>query len=483
MSRRIWITVALVVTGIVATGTWVWKRYLHAPWDEEHAYTKGLQAVVYAFPYVLNSSVRWAWAQPQKEGEPITAPTDAINHFFNSPRLTGADYRDGGTPNNDTAYSTTWAYVDKEPLVISVPDIGNLPGTNKPRYYSFELAGFDSDNFAYIGTRTTGNGAGHYAIAPKGWKGQLPANVKLLAEAPTPWFLILGRTLVMSDADFPAVAALMKQYDLRTLSDFKSGLHRRPPAPPLTPVPHYKKEQLALLGQFWSIANAALTANPPGESDARLMRFFRDIEVGPGRDHSRLGEGMLRGLDRAVLRGLTMLPEVNQTSFGTKLVNGWKYPPADYGRAGVRGAWLTRASMQSLGGIVANDPQEAVYIVAHTDAGGELLQGQSTYRIDFAKGQIPPVQAFWSMTMYDNTNNLVANPLNRYSLGDRSPGLTYNADGSLSLYVGHTPPSGVAQSNWLPAPDGEFYLVLRAYLPAESIVDQHWVPPPVVRQP
>ena len=123
-----------------------------------------------------------------------------------------------------------------------------------------------------------------------------------------------------------------------------------------------------------------------------------------------------------------------------------------------------------------------VYIVAHTDSGGQLLSGKSHYRIHFAKSQIPPVKAFWSMSLYDNTNNLVDNSLNRYSLGDRSPGLVFNPDGSLTLYVGHELPEGAAKSNWLPAPADEFYLVLRAYLPGKPIVDQIWEPPAVVRQ-
>ncbi|MBK9522026.1 MAG: DUF1254 domain-containing protein [Rhodocyclaceae bacterium] len=478
-NRKIWAwtLAALFAVGIAGAGTYVWKRYIHAPWDEEYAYTKGVQAVVYSFPYVLNSSVRWAWSQPQKQGERVTAPTDAINNFFHSPRLTGADYRDGGTPNNDTVYSTTWAYVDKEPLVIGVPEIGNLPSSDKPRYYSFEISSFDSDNFAYIGTRTTGNKAGHYAIAPKGWKGKLPEGVTLLAEAPTPWFLILGRTLVTDQEDFPVVSKLIHQYTLSTLSDWQSKQTRRPPAPPLTPVPHYKSEQLTLLKQFWSIANAAMTANPPHARDERLMRFFSDIEVGPGKDVTKLSEGMQRGLDRAAMRGLMLLPEVNKTSYGTKLVNGWKYPPRVYGHAGLDGSFLTRAAMQSLGGIVANDAEEAVYIVAHTDGKGQLLDGSRNYQITFTKDKIPPVKAFWSMTIYDDTNNLVRNSLDRYSLGDRTSGMKYNSDGSLTLHISHKLPSEDVKANWLPAPEGEFYLVLRAYLPDEAIINQEWAPP------
>jgi hypothetical protein len=191
---------------------------------------------------------------------------------------------------------------------------------------------------------------------------------------------------------------------------------------------------------------------------------------------------MTRGLDRAALRGLTMLPEVNKSSFGTKKVNGWKYPPMNYGRAGVNGSWLTRASIQSLGGIVANDPEEAVYIVAHTDAQGELLNGERRYTISFAEGQMPPVNAFWSMSLYDSTNNLVENSINRYSLGDRSPGLVVSKDGKLILHISREPPADELRNNWLPAPKDEFYLVLRAYLPGKELVDQTWEPPAIVRQ-
>lgn len=481
-SKVAWSVVGLLVIGAGIAGGVVWTRFIHAPWEDDYAYTKGVQAAVYAFPYVLNSSVRWAWSQPQHQDERTKAPSDAVNRFWNSPNLANAKYRDGGTPNNDTAYSVAWAYVDKEPLVVSVPEIGNIPGTERPRYYSFEIAGFDSDNFAYIGTRATGNRTGHYAIAPKGWSGRLPANVRLLAEAPTPWFLILGRTLVTGPEDFPAVADIMGQYRLRTLSDFENKIDRRPPAPALTPVPHYKTEKVELLRQFWRLANTAMTENPPAARDERLVQFFGDIEVGPGRDVTRLSERMQRGLDRAALRGLAMLPEVNQSSYGTRIVNGWKYPPTNYGRAGVNGAFLTRAALQSLGGIVANDPDEAVYIVAHTDQAGRLLNGEANYRITFPAGKTPPVKAFWSMSIYDNTNNLVENSIDRYSLGDRTPGLVTASDGSLSLLVSHAPPPNDQRSNWLPAPKGEFYLVLRAYLPGGALIQQSWEPPAVTRQ-
>ena len=224
-----------------------------------------------------------------------------------------------------------------------------------------------------------------------------------------------------------------------------------------------------------------MTANPPGAIDERLVRFFSDIEVGPGKDVTKLSEGMQRGLDRAAMRGLMMLPEVNKTSYNTKLVNGlvngWKYSPRVYGHAGLDGSFLTRAAMQSLGGIVANDAEEAVYIVAHTDGAGQLLSGITNYQITFTKDKIPPVKAFWSMTIYDDTNNLVRNNLDRYSLGDRTSGMKYNNDGSLTIHISHTLPSEAVKANWLPAPEGEFYLVLRAYLPDDAIINQEWVRP------
>lgn len=478
-TKLAWSVALIVVTISTAAGFFVWKRVIKAPWDEEYAYTKGMQAAIYAFPYVLNSSLRYVWSQPAKAGERISAPVDSVNQFFLSPELGTAKYRDGGGANNDTAYSVAWAFADKEPLVISVPDIGAIPGTDKPRYFSFEIAGFDSDNFAYIGTRTTGNQAGHYAIIPKGWNGKLPANVKQVGESPTPWFLIIGRTMVLGPDDFPAVAGLMKQYKLRTLGDFMSGVDRRPPAPPVAPAPHYMKERTQLLTQFWSIANAAMTENPPSAADQRLVGTFADIEVGPGRDLSKLSDGMRRGLERAALRGLLMLPEVNASNYEKKVVNGWKYPPPYYGRAGAKGAFLTRAALQSLGGIIVHDPEEAVYLIGNSDSAGDRLEGSSNYRITFPKGKLPPADAFWSLTMYDRTNNLVENSIDRYALGDRTPGLALNDDGSLTFYVGHAPPKNGPQSNWLPAPKDGFHMVLRIYIPSQEVVQQRWEPPAI----
>ena len=455
----------------------VWKKFISPPWEEEYAYTKGMQAATYAFPYVLNSSLRWAWSQPKEVVNSDTVPSDAVNNFFHAKRLMTADYRDGATPNNDTAYSFTWAYVGNDPLILSVPEIGTVPGSDKPRYYSFQFVGFDSDNFAYVGTRTTGNQAGNYAVVPKGWQGTLPAGVTLLAETPTPWFMILGRTLVLDVEDFPAVSQLINKYQLISLSDWGSATPKRPYAPKLEPVPHYKKDKLGLATQFWDIANKAMTENPPAAVDARLMTFFQDINVGPGRDTKALSEGMQAGLARASLRTLMLLPEVNKSPYGTTLVNGWKYPPKNFGRTGPDGQHLLRAALQSYAAVLVNDPEENIYLPAWRDVNGTLFNGKTSYKMTFAKGNTPPVNAFWSLTMYDDTNNLARNEINRYSLGDRTPGLKYAEDGSLTLYIGEDKPADELLSNWLPAPPGDFYLVIRAYFPKPALFQQTWQPP------
>jgi len=225
--------------------------------------------------------------------------------------------------------------------------------------------------------------------------------------------------------------------------------------------------------------NEALAENPPDDSGERLFVYMADIGVGPDGDVSGLSPAMQKGMQRAAIRGLTITRDVSESDYQTKIVNGWKYLPVVLGRAGTETEYLIRAAFQSLGGIVANDPEEAVYIVANSDANGDELNSKNRYKIQFNKENLPKANAFWSLTMYDMTNNLTPNPINRYSLGDRSEGLQYDQDGGLSLYISHDPPAGGNESNWLPAPKGKFYLILRAYLPSQEIVEQSWEPPPL----
>jgi hypothetical protein len=437
-------------------------------WREEYAYTLGVQAYTFGFPWVYLPEIRWQWVtQPRN---PKWVPYAALNHFWHSAQLTNAEYRDGGSPNNDTMYSVAWLDVRKEPVILSHPDMGE-------RYFTFEIAGMSSDNFAYAGKRTTGSKAGNFAIIGPGWKGDLPEGVKPLPASPTPFVLILGRTLVDGPADVANVHKLQEGYRLTPLS-----LWGKPDAKVAEDRDVWKPFDAKIdpLAD-WKTMNKAMTDNPPADSHALLLKMFATIGVGPKQDVDKMDEATKRGLARAAKDGRKLLGEMLKAGETSKRVNGWSYPPPTLGRAGLGDDFVTRGAIQCLGGIVANDPAEAVYLNTFTDFAGKKLSGENHYLLHFNKGDFPKVEAFWSMTMYDLTYNLVDNPIHRFSIGNRTKELKFDADGGLTLYIQDDSPGKESESNWLPSPKGDFYLILRAYIPSEGIVEQTWAPPAVKR--
>ena len=437
-------------------------------WRENYAYTLGMQAYIFGFPYVYLPSLRWSWVTVPKPPGSIT-PYAPLNHFYNVRDLATAAYRDGGAPNNDTLYSVAWVDVSKEPLILSHPDMGK-------RYFTFELADIDSDNFAYVGTRTTGSEAGSYAIVGPGWKGTLPEGVHALPTSRTNAVLIFGRTLVDGESDLPAVRALQDQYTLVPLSLWGRKDAVLPASRDVWKPYDPKADPLA----EWKTMNRAMTDDPPEARLSKLVELFGKVGVGPGKDVDSLDDATKRGLARAAVDGRKLLNEVIRSGdLGTR-VNGWNVPPAAMGRAGLSDDFLLRASLQCLGGIIANDPAEAVYFNTTSDAVGTHLDGARQYVLRFPPGQLPPVKAFWSITMYDPTYNLVANPLNRYAIGDRTRGLKLDPDGGLTIYLQGTTPGADKESNWLPSPtSGPYLIVLRTYLPGAEIVEKKWSPPGV----
>jgi len=438
-------------------------------WRETYAYTLGTQAFVYGFPWVFLPQIRYDWVTQPRNPEWI--PYLPLNQFWNSAELATAAYRDGGSPNNDTLYSIAVLNLAKEPLILSVPDVGE-------RYYTFEMASFDSDNFAYVGTRTTGNKAGHYAIVGPNWKGTLPEGIVALPASRTDSALVFGRTLVYDEADLVNVHKLQAQYRLTPLSRWgvasppKQADDRnvwKPFDPKTDPLAAFKT------------MNKAMTENPPDEGHKSMMASFASIGVGPGQDVTKMDAATQRGLVRAAVDGMKVLRGAISTGLGKK-VNGWSYPPVTFGRAGLHDDFLLRASLQCLGGIIANDPAEAIYMNTFFDVDGKKLSGADRYVVHFPAGQLPDVKAFWSLTMYGVDNNLVANPINRYKLGSYPEGvMKMDADGGLTLYVQNESPGTEKESNWLPAPKEAFYLVLRTYLPGPRLLAQEWVPPAVAR--
>jgi hypothetical protein len=432
-------------------------------WRAEYAQAVGLQAFVYGFPYVYMAQVRHTWTTQPRNPELI--PYTATNRFWHAARVFTAEYRDGGSPNNDTVYSLAWVDVGEEPVILSHPDIPD------DRYFTFQLSAMHSDNFAFVGRRVTGNEAGNYAIVGPGWEGRLPDDVTALPVSPTPWVFVAGRTLVDGPEDVPNVRALQEEYRLTPLSLWgtdREVAERRDVLEPSDP----EGDPLAP----WKTLNAMLAENPPPPEHELLMKQFATIGIGPGADVEAQDEGTKEGLARAAAVGRQLLDQNFNSGWSTTQINGWRYPSRRIGRAG--DDFLLRAVWQSLAGIVANDPEEAVYLLVQADADGGALTGANRYEMRFAAGREPPVDAFWSLTMYSNYN-LVPNPIERYSLGDRSGGLRRDPEGGLAFYLQHESPGAEKEPNWLPAPEGPFFLILRMYQPHPEVVDAVWEAPPV----
>ncbi|MFC0599650.1 DUF1254 domain-containing protein [Streptomyces palmae] len=435
-------------------------------WRREYAYTLGQQAFVYGFPYIYNAVLRHRWVTQKPETE--TTPYAPVNHFWHASRLWDASDREGVSPNNDTLYSWAWVDLREEPLILSHPDMGD-------RYFTFELVAFTSDNYDYVGMRATGSEAGDFALIGPDWTGDLPQGVRRTATAPTPWVLVVGRTLVEGVDDLPTVHALQQQYRLTPLHLFgKEGVT----LPERRDVPVPADPAQDPLGP-WKTLNAVLAENPLPKHHDVLLRQFAEIGIGPGMDVEAQPEPVKEGLIRAAATAVPMLEQQLLSGQWGELINGWRYPPPQIGHFG--DDFLRRAAEQSLVGVAINDPEEAVYLAAFTDSADETLT-TGCYELRYEAGTLPPVDAFWSLTAYDEDRNLIPNPIGRYSIGDRTQGLVRDADGGLTLYLQPDSPGPGRDSNWLPTPQqGIWYVALRMYLPRPEVIDARWHCPPITR--
>jgi hypothetical protein len=428
----------------------------------------GVAAMHYFYPYLRMAEVRHRWTMTDVK-HPEVQPNHALNTFWHASRLTDHNWQEGGAPNNDTAYSGGWLLVDEEPMILSIPAID--------RYFTFEMSGFNSDNFAYVSELEHGRKGGHYALLPKGWQGELPVGVTAVAEVPSPWVMVAGRTYVAGEHDLPAIRKLQEQYRWTPLSQWGQAQISPPQPAVFTP---YSVEDDVLAA--WKTINRALTENPPIHAEALMTGFFRELNIGPGLDVETLDESSKRGLARAAVDAFDQIRKAHMSGFGEgiSMSNGWIYSDT-LGRAGHKGNFLARTVHQSYAGIVANDPREAMYYGGYTGSDGQRLDGGKRYRIHVPKGE-PDVGAFWSITLYGPDNNFVANPINRYSIGDRTPNLVRDSDGGLTIALQNEAPTE-PDLNWLPAPEGPFWMVLRAYQPGPALLDGSWELPPVTVAP
>jgi hypothetical protein len=432
------------------------------------------EGFIYGLPIVMNYAVMNEFAVDTKSSQ-FKAPFNQIN---NEHRV--ATYEDTAvvTPNSDTPYSVLWLDLRAEPIVLSVPAVA------KNRYYSVQLTDGNTYNFGYIGSRSTGSEPGNYLVVGPDWKGETPAGIKKVFSSTTPFVFAIYRTQLFNPGDMPNVEKVQAGYKAQPLSAFL-----KQPAPPAAPkIDFLPATTPGIKENFYEYLDAALQFVPPSPESNDIRAKLARIGVGPGKTFEF--KDLSAEHKAAVLLGMKEGDD-KVTRFlagGTKNINGWNIGSLFGDSAFYEGDWLKRAAAAK-GGIYGNDAIEAVYPMTRTDAKGETLDGSKhNYTITFPAGHLPPVNAFWSVTMYDGKSQLlIKNPINRYLLNSpMMPQMKKNPDGSLTLYIQKDSPGKANEANWLPAPNDTIYLVMRLYWPKEtppSILPPGkgtWQPPAIV---
>lgn len=425
------------------------------------------EAYLYGLPLVLMDITR-RQSTTKREGSRIYAP---LNQFYHNAFFPDASFKEVVRPNNDTYYSIAWLDLEQEPVVLSVPNTNG-------RYYMMPMMDAYSNVFASPGTRTTGNKAGTFLISGPQWTGTVPKGMQQI-QAPTNTVWIIGRTQVNSKEDGARVVApLQKQYTLTPLSA-NGKTPTAEPASPESTAPTGDPNAIVRnmpVSEYFNYVNQLMAQNPPPEADKEALQRFAALGVGPGKtfDMSPFSDGLksaVAGLPEQVLSGLE-----KASKSSAELVNGWNPGAKVIGAYGTD--YLNRAAVAFFG-LGANLREDAIYPNCFYDQEGKELTGSKRYTLRFEKGQTPPANAFWSITLYDKDGYFVDNTLNRYAIGDRS-NLKANPDGSVEIYIQHDNPGKDKESNWLPAPSGPFNLLMRVYWPKQGMLDRTWTPPAVV---
>jgi hypothetical protein len=440
-----------------------------APISEQEAYEIGVEAYVYAYPLVTMELTRRQVTNVERTGRtPGRGPMNSLIHLRAYPD--GA-YRDVVRPNFDTLYSMAWLDLEREPMIISMPD-------NQGRYYLAPLLDMWSEVFAAPGSRTTGNGARNFAVVAPGWHGTLPVGVERI-DAPTPVVLMAERTQTNGVTDYAAVHTFQDGMRVTPLSLWGKPAST-PEAGPIDAsvdmkTPPMKQVNALTAVDFYRTAARLMGQYAPHQTDYEILARMKRIGLEPGKpfDLAQASPDVRHALERAAPDGLKRV--MAKLAHLAPRSNGWMMPTENIGVYG--NSYLTRAAV-ALVGLGANPPEDSVYALAYTDAEGKPLNGATPYAIRFNKDELPPARAFWSVTAYDRDGFPAPNPQQRYALGDRDK-LKYDADGSLTLYVQANSPGAALESNWLPVPAGSFNLALRVYSPEPTVLTGAWLPPGV----
>jgi hypothetical protein len=428
------------------------------------------EAYIYGFPLVTNYQTMYKQAIDTTSPD-YRAPFDVLTSAAN---VATPEDKFVVTPNSDTPYSYLWMDLRAEPVIVTMPKI------EENRYYTGQMIDLYTFNFAYLGTRSYGNDGGTFMIAGPGWKGDTPKGVKAVAQSDTEFAYLLFRTQLFNPADLANVKKIQAGYKAQTLSQYL-----KQPAPPAAPAVNWPKPTPDALASpaLFTYLNFMLQFCPTNPSEKDLMERFAKLNIGAGKtfDFAKLSPESQKavtdgigdaGQDLAALIKRINADEVSSSNmFGTRecLKNNYLYRFA--------GAKL---------GLYGNSGEEAIYLAYFVDGNNQPLDASKTsYTLLFPKGGLPPAKAFWSVTMYDGkTQFLVANPLKRHLLNSTMlKSFKYGGDGSLTIYVQKDSPGAAKESNWLPAPDGPFYAVLRVYMPGPEVVNGTWKKPPMQPTP
>jgi hypothetical protein len=432
------------------------------------------EGFIYGLPIVMNYAVMYEYSVEKNSGQ-YKAP---FNQIKNEPRV--FTYKDTAviTPNSDTPYSFAWMDLRAEPVVLSVPAV------DPKRYYSIMLCDGNTFNYGYIGSRATGSDAGDYMVAGPDWQGATPPGIKKVFRSTTQFSIAGYRTQLFNPADMPNVEKIQAGFKVQPLSAYL----KQPVTVGTAAVDFPKIDKELVKKNFFEYLDFSLQFAPAGPEEKEIRARLARIGVGPGKtfDFKELPIAHKLEIGLAMKEGEEKIEKY--LASGQKEVNGWKIGSLFGDRAFFSGDWLKRAAAAK-GGIYGNNAEEATYPYTKALANGEVLDGSKhNYTLTFPAGQTPPVNAFWSVTMYDGkTQLLIENPINRYLVNSPMlPDMKKNADGSLTLYIQNKSPGADKESNWLPAPNGDIYLVMRLYWPkteAPSILppgEGSWKPPAIV---
>ena len=446
----------------------------HDKTDDEIA-AIAARAYVFGYPLVIMDLTKKVGSNVEAVSEGVSAaPINQIGHATKSPDDT---FTDVVKPNVDTYYSIAWLDLKDEPMVLTVPATD--------RYYLLPMLDAYTNVFASPGTRTTGTGAHTFLVAGPSFRGDVPKGMELI-EAPTSMVWIIGRIQVNSPEDGAAtVKNIQKGIKLLPLNEFGNENYT---APKGKVVKEYSKiipvKDVAEMPvqDFFTRMAELMVDNPPAEADAEIVKEMASIGIVPGKafDASGFSERLMAQMNAIPQKMVEIIKSSMSGSEGK--INGWSTATMTNPALGNFGTDYKYRTLIAFLGLGANLQADAAYPNTVLDAEGNQLTSKNKYTIHFEKDEIPPVNAFWSLTMYNEKNFLAKNPISRFAIGDRTEGLKYNKDGSLDIYIQKENPGKDKESNWLPAPqEGTFELTMRLYWPKESVFDGTWKPVPVLK--